>query len=80
MNSLLFHIDEVRTIIRDLGLHILAINETKLDDSIDDALIGIDGYSIRRSDRNRKGERVALYIKEPFLTNILCGKTSQNRP
>ena len=43
VNSLLFHIGEVRTLIRDLESHILAINESKLDDSIDDALLSIDG-------------------------------------
>ena len=58
---------QVRTHIRDLGLHILAINETELDDSIDDALLCIDGYSIRRCDRNRKGGGVALYIKDTIL-------------
>ena len=41
VNSLLFHIDEVRTLIRHIGLHILAINETKLDDSVDDVLLSI---------------------------------------
>ena len=66
VNSLLYHIDEVSTLIRELGLHIFAIDETKLDDSIDDALLSIDGYSIR-CDRNRKGGGVALYIKDTIL-------------
>ena len=67
-NSLLFHIDEVRILIRDLGLHILAISETKLDDSVDDALLSIDGYSVRRCDRNRKGGgAAALDIKDTIL-------------
>ena len=48
-------------------MHILAINETKLDDSIDDALIRIDSYSIKRCERNRKGGGVGLYIKYTIL-------------
>ena len=64
VNSLLFHIEEIRTLVRDLGIHILAINETKLDGNIDDTLVSIDGYSIKRCDRNRNGGGVALYIKD----------------
>ena len=45
----------------------MAINETKIDDSIDDALLSIYGYSSRRGDRNRKGGGVALYIKDTIL-------------
>ena len=64
VNSLLPRIDEAHPLIQDLGLHTLATNETKLDDSTDDALISIDGYSNTRCDRNRKGGGVALYIKD----------------
>ena len=62
VNSLLLHIDEIRTVVKDLGIHILAMNETKLDGTIDDALVRIDGYSIKRCNRNRNGGGVALYI------------------
>ena len=41
VNSLLLHIDEIRMLINELGIHILALNETKLDKSIDDSLVGI---------------------------------------
>ena len=42
-------------------------NETKLDGTIDDALVSIDGYSIKRHDRNRNGGGVALYIKDSIV-------------
>ena len=45
-------------------LEILAINESKLDDSFTDEEISILGYIIVRKDRNRHGGGVALYIKE----------------
>ena len=67
VNSLLLHIDEIRTLVKDLGVHILAINETKLDDNIDDALVSIVGYSIKRRDRNRHGGGVAIYTNDSIV-------------
>ena len=67
VNSLLLHIDEIRMLVKDLGVHILAINETKLDDNIDDALISIVGYSIKKRDRNRHGGGVAIYINDSIV-------------
>ena len=45
----------------------MAINETKLDGTIDDALVSIDGYSIKRRDRIRNSGGVALYIKDSIV-------------
>ena len=55
VNSLLLHIDEIRMLVNELGIHILAINETKLDNSIDDSLVSIAGYTMKRCDRDRTG-------------------------
>ena len=63
VNGLSFHIDKIRIIINDLGIHILAINETKLDETIPDDLVAISGFSIIRRDRNRNGGGVAIYIR-----------------
>ena len=62
VNSLLLHIDEVRELIKDKGFHILAINETKLDRTITDSLLGVDGYALHRRDRDRYGGGVAVYL------------------
>ena len=67
VNSLLFHIDEIRTLVKDLGIHILPINDNKLDSTIDDALVNIDGYFIKRRDRNRNGGGVAPCIKDSIV-------------
>ena len=64
VNSLLLHIDEIRTLVKDLGIQILAINETKLDENIHDDLVSIEGYAIRRCDRNHHGGGVAIYIRD----------------
>ena len=47
---------------------ILAINESKIDESIPDNEISIPGYNLIRKDRNRAGGGVVLYIRDniPF--------------
>ena len=67
VNSLLRHIDEIRMLVKELGIHILAINETKLDNTIDDNLVNIDGFTIKRRDRDRNGGGVAVYLKDTLL-------------
>ena len=64
VNSLMLHIDEIRLLIKELGIHILAINETKIDKNVHDDLVSIDGYTIKRYDRNRFGGGVTVYIKD----------------
>ena len=56
--SLLPHLDELHLLVDSEKPHIMCINETKLDDSIDDY------YVIVRKDRNIYGGGVALYIHQ----------------
>ena len=63
VNSLLKHLDEIRTMLSDYPFDILAINESKIDPSISNSEISIQHYSIVRLDRNRYGGGVVLYIK-----------------
>ena len=56
------HIDELRLFIRDKGIHVLGINETKLGEDFPDHLVSIDGFEIVRKDRDKLGGGVALYI------------------
>ena len=44
--SLLKHKDEIKTILNDYKIDILALNETKLNNLIDDNLVSIGGYSL----------------------------------
>ena len=60
------HADEIRimlTIYSKYPIDILVINETKLDSSILDSEVDINGYIIIRKDRIRNGGGVAFYIK-----------------
>lgn len=64
INGLLTHIDQLRMFLTDYQFDVLAINETKLDSTINDGLVRVNGYSIERKDRNINGGGVALYIRE----------------
>ena len=44
------------------------MNETKIDEIVDDSLISIDGYLHERHDRNRHGGGVLIYIKNDTIT------------
>ena len=46
------------------GFHIVALNETKVDNTIADKLLEIEGYTLYREDRNRYGDRVAVHVAE----------------
>ena len=56
--------DELRVLISHSSIDILAINESKIDDSILDNEININGYNIVRKDRNRSDGGVVLYIRD----------------
>ena len=40
------------------------LNETRLDNTIPDSQIDIEGYDILRRDRNRNGGGVAFYVAQ----------------
>ena len=60
-NSLCKHIDEIRYNLLNSPLEVLAINESKHDDTISDTEVYIPGYV---TIRNRSGGGVALCIRE----------------
>ena len=66
VNSLLKHIDELRIMMEKNPLDVLAINESKIDESISDNEVKISGYVACRKDRNRYGGGVLLYVRNCF--------------
>ncbi|CAH3183206.1 unnamed protein product [Porites lobata] len=56
-------VTETNRIIKSFCLHLLAVNETRLDSTITDNLVHTDGYSILRKDRNRNGGGVCIYLR-----------------
>ena len=70
VNSLLPKIYEVNLIANKSNATILGISETKLDNTIMDSELKIEGYDLIRSDRNRHGGGVACYIKKDRHYNV----------
>ena len=64
VNGLRSHLDEVKSLIYDNGIHILALNETKLSPEYHKELTKIEGYRQTRLDRTASGGGVALYIMD----------------
>ena len=57
------YIDQLLAYMITKPFDILAINETRLDDTIHDNEMRIHGYVLERNYRNRNGGWVALYIR-----------------
>ncbi|CAH3132643.1 unnamed protein product, partial [Porites lobata] len=73
INSLSAHIDELRILLSGRPIDILAINETKLDDTISDNEIHISGYESIRSDRStngRSGGGVCFFIRSEINYSV----------
>lgn len=68
--SLRNNIQEISEIISEWDLHIIAISETHLDTTINNALLNIDGYNIFRSDRNISGGGVAIYVQSHIPVRV----------
>jgi len=66
INSLVKHVDELRVFLAEFSFDILAINETKLDESIKSSELHIPGYEFIRRDRNRPIE-----IRKPNSKPVL---------
>ena len=60
INGLLSKLDFIKIMLSETKFDIFAISESKLDASIHDNEIKIDGYDIYRLDRNRHGGGVLL--------------------
>ena len=66
IGSLVKHIDQLRINMKNQTVDILAINETRLDDTINDSEIEISNYTLTRRDRSRHGGGVAIYVRNPI--------------
>ena len=66
VNGLRRHFDKIQNILSNLGIHVLALNETKLDDNHPKELSDILGYQQVRFDGSRSGGGASIYIREPI--------------
>ena len=64
INSVLPKIDELREIAKKTRATVIGLTETKLDATVLDGEVNIEGYELIRSDCKRHGGGVACYIKD----------------
>ena len=70
INSILSKIDELRVIAKKSRASVIGITESKLDKTVPDEEINIDGYELVRSDRNRDGGGIVCYIWNDISFNV----------
>ena len=63
VRSLLPKIDEIRYILLNCKVHVFAVNEAWLENSVTDEEIFVDGYSIFRNDR-----KVAMEVAWHYMS------------
>ena len=64
VSGLVKNSDELKLLVDEENIHILAINETKLDNETSNEIISLGNFDLRRTDRNRHGVGVAIYIRD----------------
>ena len=69
INSILTKIVQLRYLLINSNISVLGKTETKLDSTVHNKEVKIDGYNLIRSDRNRKGGGIACYIKNNMSFN-----------
>ena len=70
INSMLSKTDELRAIAKKSGATVIGITESKLDETVLDREINIDGYELIQSDWNRHGGGVACCIRNYVSFNM----------
>ena len=69
IHSLLHKTGKLRYITKTSKIAVIGISETRLDDSVLNDEISIEGYDLLRLDRNRHGDGVACYIRNDLSFN-----------
>ena len=65
------HIDDLRSFAMGSGVHIMAINETKLSKTTPDCLVSINYFALERKDRSVYGGGVALYVGNTISYKVI---------
>ena len=71
INSLPAHIDELQVYMGSQTIDILALNETRLDNSISSDQMFMLGCVLERNNRNRNGGGVAFYIRNTINYELM---------
>ena len=76
--TLLGKFDHVKQFLLTTGIEVLALNETRLDDVIDNDELHVPGYILHRKDRNRNGGGVAMYVSEKYSSHFINTQLENN--
>ena len=71
VNSIRNKFHELSSLLTDQSVDVLAISETKLDDSFPRAQFQILNYRLHRQDRNERGGGIMIYVKDSIPHRIL---------
>ena len=72
INSVLSKINRLRIITINSRASVIGITESKLNRTVLDGEINIDGYELVRSDQNRHGSGMASYVRNDISFNLRC--------
>ena len=64
VNGIRSHLDEVKLMMKRLGIHILGLHETKLNNSVPKELTKVSGYQQFRLDRTCHGGGISIYVRD----------------
>ena len=71
IRGLQWHIDGLRSFVKGKGVHIIAINETKLSNTTLDCLFSIEEFALERKGKNVYGGGVALYLRNTISYKVI---------
>ena len=78
INSILPKIDELRLIAHKSHAAVIGITESKIDDSVPDGEIMIEGYVPIRSDRDRQGDELSATLGMTYPSTKLTSNQTLN--
>ena len=67
IHSILPKIEQLRSLLINSNIPVLGITETKLDNTVNNEEVEIDGYNLIQCDRNRRRRRDCLLCKNEYL-------------
>ena len=67
VDRLLYRFADVKQLLHETKLDILAIAETKLDSNTSDSEVNVEGYITARKDRNKHGRGVLIYYRDNII-------------
>ena len=70
VSNILPKLEELKTIVGNTKAAVISITQSKIDNSVSNAEIGIPCYCILRDDRNRYRGTVACYVGENLCFNL----------